>query len=242
MNYYKMIQVDKLQKKYKGKVALDIADVTIKKQEIIGLVGNNGAGKTTFLSLVLDLIQPTEGGVFLKDKNVAVHEDWKQYTGSFLDDTFLIPFMTSYEYLEFISKLHGWKKGDLEEFLEENKQFYGDDFLSGKKMIKDLSKGNKNKTGILGAMIGSLDLLILDEPFANLDPTSQQWLRIKIQKLAEQGVTVIVSSHDLQHVTGISSRIIMLEEGVIIKDVANTENTLVELESYFGAKIQEQTN
>lgn len=237
-----MIRVDKLQKKYKEKVALDIADVTINNQEIIGLVGNNGAGKTTFLSLTLDLIQPTDGKILIKNKNVADHEEWKQYTGSFLDDTFLIPFMTSYEYLEFISKLHGWKKGDLDEFLEENIQFYANDFLTGKKMIKDLSKGNKNKTGILGAMIGKPDLLILDEPFANLDPTSQQWLRMKIQKLAEQGVTAIVSSHDLQHVTGISTRIIMLEEGKIIKDVENTDNILEELESYFGAKIQEELN
>ncbi|OHX67769.1 ABC transporter ATP-binding protein [Flammeovirga pacifica] len=236
-----MIHTEKLIKKYGNKTALSIEGLTINKNEVIGLVGNNGAGKTTFLSLLLDLIQATEGSINIKETPVSKSEEWKKFTGSFLDDSFLVPFMTSFEYLEFVSKLHQWDKGDLDEFLEQTKSFYGDDFLTGKKMIKDLSKGNKNKTGILGALIGNPEIIILDEPFANLDPTSQQWLRLKIQKLAEDGVTAIVSSHDLQHVTGISSRIVMLEDGQIVKDVDNTESTLEELEAYFGAKISEET-
>ncbi|NLR94559.1 ABC transporter ATP-binding protein [Flammeovirga agarivorans] len=234
-----MIQVEKLTKVYKTKTALSLDNLSIQPQEIIGLVGNNGAGKTTFLSLLLDLIEASEGKVEIKEEDVSKTEDWKKFTGSFLDDTFLVPFMTSYEYLEFVAKLHGWNKGDLEDFLEQTKNFYGEDFISGKKLIKDLSKGNKNKTGILGALIGNPDLLILDEPFANLDPTSQQWLRMKIQKLAEEGVTAIVSSHDLQHVTGISTRIVMLENGEVVKDVENSDSTLEELEKYFGDKISE---
>ncbi|MBB3698068.1 ATP-binding cassette domain-containing protein [Flammeovirga yaeyamensis] len=236
-----MIHTEKLIKKYGDKTALSVETLDIKKNEIVGLVGNNGAGKTTFLSLLLDLIKATDGEIKIKDSAVSKSEEWKKYTGSFLDDSFLVPFMTSLEYLEFVANLHQWKKGDLDEFLTQNKAFYGDDFLTGKKMIKDLSKGNKNKTGILGALIGNPELLILDEPFANLDPTSQQWLRLKIQKLSEEGVTAIVSSHDLQHVTGISSRIVMLEDGQVAKDVENTESTLEELESYFGAKITEES-
>jgi ABC-2 type transport system ATP-binding protein len=82
-------------------------------------------------------------------------------------------------------------------------------------------------------MLSNPELLILDEPFSNLDPTSQSWLKVKLKKLHQEGVTILISSHDLKHVTEICDRILLLEEGVIVKDKITNAETLAELENYF---------
>jgi ABC-2 type transport system ATP-binding protein len=227
-----MIQIDSLIKKYGEFVALQIPNLVLQENESIGLVGNNGAGKTTLLSLIVDLIEASEGSVFSDNKNVTETEEWKFYTGSFLNESFLIPFLTPLEYFEFVGKLHRLNKEDIHEFLAENKDFFSYED-NRKTLIRDLSAGNKNKVGILGALLPKPKLLILDEPFSYLDPTSQSWLKLKLKALHQTGTTLLVSSHDLLHITEISSRIILLEKGEVIKDSAKNTDTLAELEAYF---------
>jgi ABC-2 type transport system ATP-binding protein len=228
-----MIELHNLKKDYGKKTALNVDSLIVREGECIGLVGNNGAGKTTMLSLVLDLIKATQGNVMSKGVQVNGNDDWKEYTGSFLNEGFLIPFLTPMEYFEFIASLHGMNKEDVLTFLNEASGFFSED-ITTKKYIRDLSAGNKNKVGIIAAMMWKPGLLILDEPFSNLDPTSQSWLKNRLKKLNTERVTMIISSHDLNHISEISSRILLLENGLLIKDISSGEGTLQELERYFS--------
>lgn len=227
-----MIEIVNLQKVYGRNVALEIDKLQIEKGECVGLVGNNGAGKTTLLSLILDLIKPTSGEVKSKSVKVSESDVWKNYTASYLNESFLIPFLTPLEFLEFVGSLHGKSKAEVRDFFNENASFFQLGTFDGK-YIRELSAGNKNKIGILAALLSKPEILLLDEPFSNLDPSSQAWLKIKLKELNKNGVAQLISSHDLKHVTEICTRIILLDEGHIVKDTKTNTETLLELEAYF---------
>ncbi len=230
-----MITVNNLTKVYNGTTVLDIKELQIAKSESYGLVGNNGAGKTTFFRLILDLIRADSGYVESDNNKVAGNELWKHYTGSYLDEGFLIEFLTPEEYFNFIGNLRGMSKGDIAEFLNTYGDFFNDEILGKKKYIRDLSKGNQKKVGIIAALMGSPSLIILDEPFTNLDPSSQIRLKkIVHEHQAKKDVTMLISSHDLNHITEVCNRINVLEKGLIVLDLQTNENTLQQLESYFA--------
>ena len=105
--------------------------------------------------------------------DVAKSEDWKLYTGSFIDEGFLIDYLTPDEYFQFIASLHNMSAGDLEAALAGYEELFAGEIRGKKKYIRDLSKGNQKKVGIVGALLSNPDILILDEPFANLDPSTQ---------------------------------------------------------------------
>lgn len=230
-----MITTSNLSKAYNNVTVLNIENLDIPKGQSFGLVGNNGAGKTTYFSLLLDLIQPTTGHI--QNNSVLVHEseDWKPFTSSFIDESFLIGYLTAEEYFYFIGELRGQNKADVDALVAQFSDFFHGEILNQKKYLRDLSKGNQKKAGIVAALIGNPEVIILDEPFANLDPTTQIRLKAIIKNLAEkQGVTVLISSHDLLHVTDVCERIVVLEKGEIIKDLATSAETLKELESHFA--------
>lgn len=228
-----MIELKNIQKKYQGVSVLQVPELVIPEGQNFGLVGNNGAGKTTMFSLLLNLIKASSGEVFMKGENVAHSESWKRFTGSFVDEGFLLDFLTPQEYFEFTGKLYGLNKSDVQQFLQPYTDFFNDEILGNKKYIRDLSKGNQKKVGIVGALIGNPEILILDEPFANLDPTSQIRLKQLINDLGKE-MTILISSHDLNHVTEVCERIVVVEKGEVVKDIATSEATLKDLESYFA--------
>ncbi len=230
-----MIQVTNLKKAYNGTVVLNIEHLEIKKGESFGLVGNNGAGKTTFFSLLLDLIQPSAG--YITSNNIKVHESeaWKPFTAAFLDESFLIGYLTPEEYFYFIGDLRGQNKADVDALLKEHEDFFNGEILNNKKYLRDLSKGNQKKVGIIATLIGNPEIIILDEPFANLDPTTQFRLKKIIKDLADKKeVTILVSSHDLMHTTEVSDRIVALHKGQVVKDIRTSAETLKELEEFFA--------
>ncbi|PZW44237.1 ABC-2 type transport system ATP-binding protein [Mesonia algae] len=230
-----MIEVHNLSKSYNSTQVLNIPSLDIPKGQSFGLVGNNGAGKTTFFSLLLDLIQPTTGNI--KNKQVVVNEseDWKPFTSSFIDESFLIGYLTAEEYFYFIGELRGQTKADVDTLLNGFEDFFHGEILQQKKYLRDLSKGNQKKAGIVASFIGNPEVVILDEPFANLDPTTQIRLKQIIKDLAQtKGVTVLVSSHDLIHVTEVCERIVLLDKGEVVRDMMTSEATLQELETYFA--------
>jgi len=229
-----MIQVENLQKEYNGVVVLNLPALQIAKGEKFGLVGNNGAGKTTFFRCLLDLIRPTAGLVRSKGEQVQGSEHWKSYTGAYLDEGFLIDYLTAEEYFDFLGSTHRMSKGDIAEFINGLSDFFNDEIIGKNKFIRDFSKGNQKKIGIAAALMGNPELLILDEPFTNLDPSSQIRLRKLLAELNEsQGITMLISSHDLMHVTEVCSRIVALQKGITVHDLQTNENTLRELEEFF---------
>lgn len=231
-----MIQASNLSKTYvNGVKVLNIENLEIPKGQSFGLVGNNGAGKTTFFSLLLDLIQPTSGHIINNGVQVNTSEDWKPFTSAFIDESFLIGYLTAEEYFYFIGDLRGQNKADVDSLLAKHEDFFNGEILKSKKYLRDLSKGNMKKVGIIATLIGSPEVVILDEPFANLDPTTVNRLKIIIKDLADNpDVTVLVSSHDLNHTVEVCSRIVALHHGEIVKDIQTSEETLKELEAFFA--------
>ncbi|MCK0191634.1 ABC transporter ATP-binding protein [Arenibacter sp. F20364] len=230
-----MITVQNLTKKYGGSMVLNIENLEIPKGQSFGLVGNNGAGKTTFFSLMLDLIQPSTGHIMNNGVQVDTSEAWKPFTSAFIDETFLIGYLTPEEYFYFIGELRGQNKADVDKLLEGFEDFFHGEILGQKKYLRDLSKGNQKKVGIVASFIGNPEVIILDEPFANLDPTTQIRLKAIIRSLsAGKEVTVLVSSHDLMHVTEVCERIVVLNKGEQVKDIQTSAETLKELEVFFG--------
>jgi len=230
-----MIQASQLSKKYGGVSVLNMASLEIPKGQTFGLVGNNGAGKTTFFNLLLDLIQPSTGHITNNGIQADKSEDWKTFTSSFIDESFLIGYLTPEEYFYFIGELRGMNKADMDTFLEQFREIFNDEILSKKKYLRDLSKGNQKKAGIVAALIGNPEVIILDEPFANLDPTTQIRLKQIIKNMTQnRDVTILISSHDLTHVTEVCERIVVLEKGDVVKDLKTSAKTLKELESHFA--------
>jgi len=230
-----MIQISNLSKIYSDVTVLNIDSLFVRQGESFGLVGNNGAGKTTLFRLILDLIEPNSGDVSINGEPVARRDEWKSIVGSFLDEGFLIDFLTPDEYFKFVGKLYNKSEGDIALFLEGMKDFFNDEILGGKKLIRDLSKGNQKKVGIAAALISDPKILILDEPFTALDPSSQIRLKRLLNDLQEKDhMTMLISSHDLNHVTEVCKRTVVLEKGKIVRDIQTSEDTLKELESYFA--------
>ena len=233
------IIIQNLKKSFGEKVAVNINSFKINSGEILGLVGNNGAGKSTLFRLILDLIKADEGTVHMTDNtrdiNVAETEEWKDWTGAYVDDSFLIDYLTPDEYFQFIARISGKDPKELEQFLEKFKHFMADEIIGQKKFIRNLSAGNKQKVGIMAAMLLQPQILILDEPFNFLDPSSQSAIKHLLKKYNEEtNATILVSSHNLQHTVDICPRIALLEHGVIIRDIDNKEGQAqAELEDYF---------
>ena len=230
-----MIQVNNLTKKYNATTVLNIQELQIPKGQSFGLVGNNGAGKTTFFSLLLDLIEPTTGGIINHNIEVNTSENWKNFTGAFLDESFLIGYLTAEEYFYFIGELRGQNKADVDALLKKYEEFFNNEILNTKKYLRDLSKGNMKKVGIIATLIGNPEVVLLDEPFANLDPTTVNRLKKIVKELAENpDVTVLISSHDLIHTVEVCNRIVALNKGEVVKDINTSEETLKELEAFFA--------
>ena len=181
------INISQLTKKYGTKTVLNISGLTLKNSDIISLIGNNGAGKTTFLRLLLDFIKPTTGEISFiyangKKLNPTLDEDWKRYTGAFLDKNYLIDYLTPQEYFNLITQLYEIPEHKKEEIFALFHQFIGDEILKTQKLIRDFSDGNKQKIGIISAFLVASELIILDEPFNFLDPSSQYTLKNILQE------------------------------------------------------------
>lgn len=236
-----MITLNKLQKNFGEKRAVDIESYTISQGDMLGLVGNNGAGKTTLFRLILDLLKTDAGNVMINDVDVSKSEEWKKFTGAFIDDGFLIDYLTPEEYFYFIGKMYGLKKEEVDERLKPFERFMNGEVVGQKKLIRNFSAGNKQKIGIISAMLHYPQLLILDEPFNFLDPSSQSVIKHLLKKYNEEhNATVIISSHNLNHTVDVCPRIALLEHGIIIRDIRNENNSAEkELEAYFNVDVED---
>lgn len=231
-----MITINSIKKAYDGTVVLDIPELTIPQTQCFGLVGNNGAGKTTLLRLILDLIRASSGEVLIEGEHVAKSESWKKVTGAYLDDHMLLGYLTPDEYFDVLRKVHKMSDSDLELHNERFESFFNGEILGQKKYIRDLSKGNKKRVGISAAFFGNPQLVLLDEPFESLDPSSQIRLKKIVEKEKEEkNTTFMISSHDLDHVTDVCERVVLLEKGLVKQDITGTREEKFEaLNIYFS--------
>lgn len=230
-----MIHIEQLSKSYSGTTVLDIERLQIPSGTALGLVGNNGAGKTTLFSCLLDLIKPTQGHITNQELRVDQSEAWKDFTSAFIDESFLIGYLTPEEYFSFIASLRAVPQSEVDALMLELAPFFNGEVLGQKKYLRDFSKGNQKKVGIAATLIGKPSVVVLDEPFANLDPTTQFRLKDLLKKIASQGdTTLLVSSHDLNHVTEVCKRIVVLSKGQVVQDLETNPSTLAELENYFA--------
>ena len=230
------ISITDLKKTYSIVTAVDIPLLNIYQGEIVGIVGNNGAGKTTLLRLCLDLIKATKGTVSLNEVEVSKDDCWKKVTGSYLDTNFLIEFLTAKEFLYFTGEAYRLSHAEIDQRKMMFEKFMTDEILGNEKYIHEFSSGNKQKIGIVSAMIIKPEVLILDEPFNFLDPTSQYELRRLLKELNTTcKTTIFLSSHNLEHIIDISSRVILMEKGRIVSDRNNdNKETEDELRNYFN--------
>ena len=235
-----MITISNLKKAFGETLACDIPELTINDGDILGLVGNNGAGKTTLFRMLLDLLKPDEGQVALDGINPAESEQWKAATGAYIDEGFLIDFLTPEEYFAFIGKITDMTQEQVDERLKDFERLAGGEIFGQKKLIRNLSAGNKQKVGIIAALFMTPKLVILDEPFNFLDPSSQNVLKHVLTNYAKENhATLLISSHNLAHTIDISSRIALLEKGRIIRDLPNEAGSAkTELENYFETEAE----
>lgn len=247
------IKITNLIKKFGDKTAVNIPNFSIGQGQLLGLVGNNGAGKTTLFRLLLDLLVADKGNVEYTAKeqspvDPSQSELWKKWTAAYIDEGFLIDFLTTEEYFDFIRKTGDESKKTEKDTMDSSKDINYDDFMkeyqdrftngeifNTHKLIRDFSAGNKQKIGILSTFLNMPKILILDEPFNFLDPSSQNLLKIMLKKYNEAtGATVIVSSHNLEHITDICNRVVLMEHGNIIQDIENHDRSAKDiLEDYF---------
>lgn len=234
-----MIDITNLQKHFGETTACAIDSLTVNDGDLLGLVGNNGAGKTTLFRIILDLLKPDNGHVTIAGTDPSTSEEWKQQTAAYIDESFLIDYLTPEEYFAFLAKVSGMPQQAMEERLKDFEHFAGGEILGQKKLIRNLSAGNKQKVGIMSTMLRRPKLLILDEPFNFLDPTSQSVLKHMLTDFnRETGATVLLSSHNLQHTIDISTRIVLLEKGHIIRDIENnSEEARTQLMNYFEEQV-----
>lgn len=248
------IKIENLKKCFGEKTAVDIDAFEIKDGEMLGLVGNNGAGKTTLFRLMLDLLKADDGRVTFVPLpegdheeegalpesadaiNPAESEEWKHLTGAYIDEGFLIDFLTPEEYFEFIGKVCGMTAEAIAEREKDFEQLMAGEIMGQKKLIRDFSAGNKQKIGIVAALFNRPQLVVLDEPFNFLDPSSQNVQKHLLTNYnRETGATILISSHNLQHTVDISTRIALLENGRIINDLPNEAGSAEKtLEAYFN--------
>jgi ABC-2 type transport system ATP-binding protein len=241
------LTVSNVRKTFGTTVALDINQFVIHSGDLLGLVGNNGAGKTTLFRIILDLLKPDSGEATMSgdiDGNMVSYvtskcEDWKDFTGAYIDNGFLIDYLTPEEYFYFIGKSCGIDREIIDQRLMKFEHFMNGEVLNHNKLIRDLSAGNQQKVGIIGAMLNNPQMLILDEPFNFLDPSSQIAIKYILEQYnKETGATILISSHNLTHTIDICSRITLLEHGVILKDYSKEyANLTAEIDAYFRGEV-----
>ena len=212
-----ILKTKNLTKQYGSKIAVDSVDMTIKKGDIYGFIGKNGAGKTTFMRMVLSLTEPTKGSVSLFGGKKI--EEVGNRIGSLIEAPGLYKNATAYENLKRFSILYGADESKIKDILK----FVG---LSrtGKKKAKDFSLGMRQRLGIAIALLNDPEFLVIDEPINGLDPAGIKEIRDVILKLnKEKGITFLISSHLLDELAKVVTKYCIIDNGKLIEEVSTDE-------------------
>lgn len=212
-----MLEVSQLSRKYGSFLAVDNVSFTIGKGEIVGLLGHNGAGKTTIMKMISGFLESNTGTVIVDDVNLDLNpKEVQSYLGYLPESLPVYPEMTVADYLDFAADLKGLKENEKK---SEIKRVIQATDISTKLIapISTLSRGFKQRVGVAQAILGRPKLLILDEPTNGLDPEQTQHMRDLIKDVAKDA-TVILSTHIMQEVEALCSRVLMLHGGKLAVD------------------------
>lgn len=213
-----VLEIRDLTKKFGDFIAVDHMSLSVKEGEIFGFLGSNGAGKSTTIHLVASLLRPTDGEIRILDKDIAKHSRFaKMNLGIVPQDLAIYQDMTAYENVKFFAGLYGLRGAELKERAEEALQFVG---LAdkAKSYPKNFSGGMKRRLNIACAIAHRPKLIIMDEPTVGIDPQSRNYILASVRKLNEMGCTIIYTSHYMEEVEEICSRIAIIDHGKIIAD------------------------
>ena len=212
-----MIEIKGLTKKYGNRVAVDNVSFKIRNGHIYGLLGPNGAGKSTTMNIIAGCLAPTEGTVLINGYDICDRPiEAKRQIGYLPEQPPLFGDMTPFEYLCFVAEAKG-VKDDLIDRQVKEAMTVTDIYGVKDRLIRNLSKGYRQRVGIAQAMLGSPDIIILDEPTVGLDPRQLTEIRALIRKLGEK-LTVIVSSHILTEISELCDHVVILSEGRVVAD------------------------
>jgi len=229
------LQVNNLTKKFGEQTALNTINISIDKNEIIGLLGPNGAGKSTLMKSIVGALKIDEGEIIFNGKNIAEHEiESKKKIGFLPENNPLYLEMYVKEYLQFVANVHKISASRVEEVIE----LVGITPEKSKK-IGQLSKGYKQRIGLAQAILHQPDLLILDEPTNGLDPNQIIEIRNVIKEIGQQK-TVLLSTHIMQEVEALCSRVILIHKGNILQDgpIEEFKGKFESLEEAFASYTQ----
>ncbi len=208
-----MLEIKNLVKSFGENTAVDNISFKVEKGEIYGLIGRNGAGKSTTFRMILGIIEPTSGTILYDNKKIKGEISDK--IGYLPEEGSLIPSYTVLELCEYYGSLKLMKSEDVRKrLIEWLDEFNVIEYLN--KKVKDLSKGNKQKIQFIVSVLHNPDLIILDEPFSGLDPISVDELKKAVLKLKKEGKTIIFSSHRMEHIEELCESVMILDKGKAI--------------------------
>lgn len=233
-----MIILNNVSKSFKGIPAVNNLSLQITEGEIYGLLGSNGAGKSTTLNMLLGFQQPDLGKAFIDGLDTSAYiKEVRSLTGYIPESVSLYPYLTGMENLAYFCKISGKKYADQElaGFLTE----CGLDTNAHHKRTETYSKGMRQKVGIAIAYAKNAKVYILDEPASGLDPVASNELSTLLGKLALRGATIVMASHDLFRVRETCTRIGIMKKGTLVKEMAAASVSATELENIYLAYMQD---
>ncbi|HEM4105148.1 ABC transporter ATP-binding protein [Streptococcus suis] len=237
-----LLEINHLKKVYKDVTTVDIEKITVREGEIYGFLGPNGAGKTTTMKMILSLVTPTSGEIFINKKDIRNDKKYLNQIGSMIEEPSYYPNLTGYENLLVFQKMVGFDKSNIRPTLE----LVGlADEKNRKKLVKAYSLGMKQRLALAFALVKKPKILLLDEPTNGLDPAGIHEIRELIVQLAkEKGLTVFISSHILLEIEHIADRVGIINHGRLVYEgeiEAIKSNTWIEIGGDFSQKNIVQT-
>ncbi|PJH79779.1 ABC transporter ATP-binding protein [Streptococcus thermophilus] len=230
-----IIELKKVKKVYKDITTVDIEKITVREREIYGFLGPNGAGKTTTMKMILSLVDPTSGEIFVNKKDIRKDKNYLSQIGSMIEEPSYYPNLTGYENLLVFQKMVGFDENNIWPTLE----LVGlADEKNRKKLVKAYSLGMKQRLSLAFALVKKPKILLLDEPTNGLDPAGIHEIRELIVELAkEKGLTVFISSHILPEIEHIADRVGIINHGRLVYEgeiEAIKSNTWIEIGGDFS--------
>ncbi len=227
-----MIQLQKVHKSFRGNIAVQNLTLQVQQGEILGLLGANGAGKSTTINLLLGFLKPDSGMITVNGIDVLRKgNEVRRITGYIPENVNLYPYLSGLENLDYFCRLAGLKysKTELRDFLN----ICGLQTDAHTKRVSDYSKGMRQKVGIAIAYAKKAKVYLLDEPASGLDPLASNELTVLLKKLAEEGATILMASHDIFRVREVCHRIGILKKGELVKELRSGDVSANELETIY---------